>query len=132
MVNCDLYEAKTNPEAIILRASGAKKSPNNIMRVPAKVRKQKRENRREAALDFPSFTRIFEKTGINEIFKMPSENIFRIRSKGLKAIKNASLWEETPKKRAIRASLIRPNTRLTRVRELTTAVFFKVFITSFP
>jgi len=102
------------------------------MRVPAKVKKQNRENRREAALDFPSFTRIFEKTGINEIFKMPSENIFRIKSNGLKAIKNASLWEETPKKRAISASLVRPSTRLMRVRELTNAVFFKVFITSFP
>jgi len=97
VVNCNLYENPTNPGAIILIIKGAKKIPKSIIRVPASVRKQKKENKREAAFAFPSFTRVFEKTGINEIFKIPSENSLRARSKGLKAIKNASLWEDTPK-----------------------------------
>lgn len=97
VVNCNLYEYSINPGAIILIITGAKKIPKSIIKVPASVRKQKKEKKRGAALALPSFTRIFEKMGINEIFKIPSENNLRARSKGLKAIKNASLWEDTPK-----------------------------------
>jgi len=102
------------------------------MKIPARERKQKKEKTIATAIDCPSFSRVLEKTGTNEILKIPSENNFLTRSNGLKAIKNASVWEDVPKYMAMSASLITPRTRLLRVRMLINAVFFNIFFTTFP
>jgi len=131
VVNCNLYGNSIKPGAIILTIRGADTMLKSTIIVPAKVRKQKKEKKRETAFALPSFTRVFVKTGINEIFKIPSEKSLRTRSKGLKAIKKASLWEETPKQIAISTSLIRPSSRLINVKKLISAVVFNAFIISF-
>lgn len=57
------------------------------------------------------------------MLRMPSENIFLSRSKGLNATKKASLWAEVPKIMAISASLNTPRIRLAKVKTLTDAAF---------
>ena len=127
-----LYENSTNPGAMILIITGAKKIPASIMSIPIKDKKQKKEKAIATAFERPSFSRVSEKTGTNEMLNIPSENSFLTRSNGLKAIKNASLWEDMPKYMAMSASLITPRMRLLKVKMLITTVFLNIFLTSFP
>ena len=66
------------------------------------------------------------------MLRIPSENIFLIKSKGLNAIKKASLAEDAPKIIAIKASLNTPSIRLTKIKTLTDAAFLIIFLTNFP
>jgi len=127
-----VYESWTNPGAINFIITGAKKIPASTMKIPIKDKKLKKENTSATAFECPSFSRVLEKTGTNEILKIPSENSLRTISTGRKAIKNASLWEDVPKYMAMRASLTTPSIRLPKVRMLINAVFFRIFITTFP
>ena len=79
------------------------------------------------ALFFPSFDRYFEKTGINELLNIPSENIFLKKSGILKHKKNMSLDIFAPNIVAINTSLKTPSMRLNNAAKLTKKVFFIIF-----
>lgn len=131
MVSPYLYENSTNPGAMTFMITGAKKIPVSTKRIPIRDKKQKKEKAIATAIERPCFSRVSEKTGTNEMLKIPSENNFLKRSNGLNARKKASLWEDTPKYMAMNASLITPRTRLLKVKMLITAVFLNIFLTLF-
>ena len=80
-----------SPGAIKLRSQGQKKMPAHTIHEPITESIKKQEKNKEPALDIPCLSKLSEKTGIKDIFIIPSEKSFLARSKGRKAIKKASL-----------------------------------------
>jgi hypothetical protein len=112
--------------------TGEKIIPMTTINTPAVENNKNREKNTAESLECPSFSRALEKEGTKAMLNMPSEKSFLARSKGLKAMKKASLWEDVPKTMAISASLTTPSTRLAKVKPVMIAVFLSIFLTSFP